>query len=179
MKRIAFFCIGAAILLMTGCGYTTRSMVSGKYRTIYITPFVSTIDITGQADTGTSYRVYRPGLESDMTRSLTNKFLLDGNIKPSSQESADLVFKGELIEFRRDALRYTNSDEVEEYRLNIVVNISLWERTENKMLWEEKGFVGDTTYFTQGPAVKSEAAAIADAISDLSLRIVARVVEEW
>jgi hypothetical protein len=47
------------------------------------------------------------------------------------------------------------------------------------MLWEEKGFTADSSYFTRGASAKSEDAAIRDAIADLGRRVVARVVEEW
>ena len=179
MKKYSLAALGSifcAVLLAAGCGYTTRSMISNKYHTIHVPPFTSTIDITRETDVGNKYQLYRPGLETEITKTLTNKFLFDGNVRPSDKNSSDLELKGELVEFRRDPLRYTSSDDVEEYRLNLVVNISLWDKKENKQLWEEKGFTGDTTYF---PASKSEDAAIKDAFDDLARRIVARVVEEW
>ena len=181
MRRLAFWrgvLIGAA-LLSAGCGYTTRSMIANSYRTIYIAPFASTIDITQESDVGNKYKVYRPGLETDVSKSIINKFLFDGNVKPVNMENADLELKGELIEFRRDPLRYTTSDEVEEYRLSIIVNISLWDRAKDKMLWEERGFTADSSYFTRGASAKTEEVAIKDAIADLGRRVVARVVEEW
>jgi hypothetical protein len=76
-------------------------------------------------------------------------------------------------------LRYTDSQDIEEYRLNLVVNIGLWDSQENKLLWEENGFTGDTTYFIIGPLAKSEDTAIKDAIADLSRRITERAVEQW
>ncbi len=164
-----------------GCGYTTRSMISDKFRTIYITPFLSKIDITQETAVGSKYKIYRPYLETDITKSVINKFLLDGNLKPMKQESADLTLKGELVEFRKDPLRYTDSDEVEEYRINLIVNISLWDNKENKLVWEEKNFTGDTTYFalTTNTQYKSESLAISSAITDLARRIVERAVEQW
>jgi hypothetical protein len=162
--------------LSAGCGYTTRSAISSKYHTVHVPPFYSSIDITQETDVGNKYRIYRPGLETDITKTLTNKFLFDGNMKPGGVDTSDLELKGELVEFRRDPLRYKDNDDVEEYRLNLVVNISLWDKKENKLLWEENGFTGDTTYF---PAQKSEDAAIKVALDDLARRIVARVVEEW
>lgn len=162
-----------------GCGYTTRSMISDKFRTIYITPFINKVDITQETDAASKYKIYKAGLETDITKLVINKFLFDGNVKPIKSESADLVLKAELIEFRRDPLRYTESDEVEEYRINLVVNIGLWDNKENKLIWEEKGFTGDTAYFTRGSAAKSEDTAVNDAISDLARRIVERVVEQW
>ncbi len=169
----AFLC---AVMLAAGCGYTTRSAISGKYRTIYIPPFASDIDITRETDVGNRYKLYRPGLETDITRSLTNKFLFDGNVRPGNMDTADLELRGKLVEFRRDPLRYRSNDDVDEYRLNLVVDISLWDKKEDKQLWEEKNFTGDTVYF---PAQKSEDAAIVSALDDLSRRVVARVVDEW
>ena len=83
------------------------------------------------------------------------------------------------MDFRKDPLRYDDSDNVKEYRINLVVNISLWDRRENKLLWQENDFTGDTTYFAAGPQTKSEDAAVVDALNDLSRRIVERTVEQW
>lgn len=163
----------------TGCGYTTRSMISSKFRTIYIVPFVNKVDITSDVYSSNKYRVYRPMLETEVTRAVNNKFLFDGNLKPAKQELADVVLKGELVEFRRDPLRYTENDEVSEYRINVVVNISLWDNRENKLIWEENGFTGDFSYFTTGSLARSEDSAVTDAINDLARRIVERAVEQW
>lgn len=180
IKRLIFaLCLVPPALCLSGCGYTTRSMISDKYKTIYVTPFVNKIDITQETDVASKYKIYRPMLETDITRSVINKFLMDGNLKPAKSEAADLVLKSELVEFRKDPLKYSDSDEVEEYRVSLVVNIGLWDNKENKLVWEEKNFTGDTAYFTTGTLAKSEAQAISDAITDLARRIVERAVEEW
>lgn len=166
-----------------GCGYTTRSMISNKFKTIYVVPFVNKIDITQESSVGTKYRLYKPMLETDVTRAVTNKFLFDRNLRPTREEFADLLLRGEVVEFRRDPLRYTDSDEVEEYRINIIVNISLWDKKENQLVWEEKNFTGDYTYFTSyapaGVVTKTDDAATTEAINDLAHRIVERTVEQW
>lgn len=175
-KKAAAIPLFLLALAVCGCGYTTRSNISQDFRTINITPFANKVDITSETNTGNKYRIYRPGLETDITKSVISRFLFDGNLRPVNKDTADLVLEGELAEFRRDPLRYTESDEVEEYRVNIVVNIRMRDKRNNKLLWEERGFTGDTTYF---PAKKSEASAINDAIADLSRRIVQRTVEQW
>lgn len=167
------------VFMAAGCGYTTRSLISTKYRSIYITPFVNKIDITRDTDAANKYKIYKPKLETDITKAVNNKFLFDGNLHPGQKDFADVTLKGELVELRRDALRYTDSDEVEEYRISLLVNISLFGTKEGNIIWEEKGFTGETTYFTQGAAVKSDETAINDAINDLARRIVERTVEEW
>ncbi len=173
------------VFMVGGCGYTTRSMVGSKYKTIYITQFANKIDITRESDAGNKYKLYKPMLETDITRSVINKFLLDGNLKPIKSENADLVLKGELVDFSRDPIKYSsdNTENVEEYRINIRVDISLWDKKTDTLIWEEKGFTGDTTYYTSfavGNVVKkSDDAATTDAVADLARRIVERAVEQW
>jgi hypothetical protein len=182
-RKIIFLLSTFYFLLSTlftgGCGYTTRSMISSQFHTIYVAPFENKIDITQEVYSANKYRVYRPLLETDITRTVVNKFLFDGNLKPAPEDSADLILKGELVEFRRDPLRYNDNDEVTEYRLNLVVNVSLLDRKESRLIWEEKGFTGNTTYFTTGQDAKTEDTAINDALDDLARRIVERTVEQW
>jgi hypothetical protein len=174
----------AGLLLISGCGYTTRSAICEHYRTVYVQPFVNKINITGEADAASKYKINKPMVETDVTRAVVSKFLLDGNLRPVKEGEADLILKGEVVEFRQDALRYTENDDVEEYRLNIIVNISMWNAKENRLLWEEKGFTGYDDYFTtyaSSSAVdkKTMYEATPGAIDDLARRIVERTVEEW
>jgi hypothetical protein len=164
-----------------GCGYTTRSsLISSKYRTICIAPFVNKIDITQEVDTGNKYKVNRPMVESEVTRMVINKYLFDGNLKPVSAENADLLLKGEVVEFRRDPLRYDENENAQEYRVSLRVNLKLVDRRDNDTaLWEENGFTGTADYFVSGAGAKSESAAVTESIQDLARRIVERTVEDW
>jgi outer membrane lipopolysaccharide assembly protein LptE/RlpB len=168
-----------ASAMLSGCGYATRSMISDKFQTIYITPFINKVDITNEADAANKYRIYRPMIETDITKTVNNRYLFDGNLKLVGKELADLILKGEVVEFRKEPLRYLDNDEVSEYRINLTVNISLWDAKEDKLLWQEKGFTGDTTFFVSGAQAKPESIAVNDALEDLARRIVERTVEEW
>ena len=162
---------------ISGCGYTTRSLITKDYQTIYVHPFVNKIDITSDTSVARRYKIYHPLLENDITRQVIDQFILDGNLRLAKEEDADLVLKGELIDYRKDALRYTGKDdkEVEEYRISLVVNLKLYGNPSKTLLWEIKNFVGDTTYFTQ----ESESSAISQAINDLARRVVDRTVDIW
>lgn len=164
---------------ISGCGYTSRSMISDKYKTIYVAPFANRIDITSSSDAASKYKLYRPALETEVTRAVTNKFLFDGNLKPGQKDKTDLTLSAELVEFRKDPLRYTEANEVEEYRISISINVRLRDNAADKSVWEENGFTGQSTFFTSGPTAKSEATAIDEALSDLARRIVERTVEQW
>jgi len=182
MRRVGFLLgltIGTLAVIAAGCGYTTRSLVSSQYATIRIPPFANKIDITLEGDTQSRYKVYRPMLETEVSRAVVNRFIYDGSLKVSADAAADLVLEADLVEFRRDPLRFTSNNDVEEYRLNIVVHLRLKDGKRNALLWEEKNFTGDATYFVSGPQAKSEDTAITDAIKDIARRIVERVVEQW
>ena len=68
--------------VLAGCGYTTRSMLAGKFSTIYITPFLNKVDVTQESYSENKYRIYRPMLETDITKKVINRYLFDGNLKP-------------------------------------------------------------------------------------------------
>lgn len=176
MKKIIMLCLVA--LSINGCGYTSRSIISDKYKTIRIEQFVNQVDITQSTDAANKYRIYQPTLETDVTMAISNRFLFDGSLKPIKTEDADLILKGELVEFQRDALRYDQNDEVEEYRINIVVNLTMWDNVDNKLLWQENKFTGSGTYFTSGPYMESESTAINKALDDLARRVLERTIDQ-
>jgi hypothetical protein len=177
LSATAVVCLSG--LLIAGCGYTTRSMISSQYRTIYIAAFTNQINIANEESIVDKYRVNRPYIETDVTKAVTNRYLFDGNIKPVKTQDADLTLKSDIVDFRRDPLRYTNNDDVEEYRINVVVNMTMTDNKAEKVLWAENGFTGTATYFTTGAMARSEVAAVNEAIEDLARRIVERTVEEW
>jgi len=165
--------------VVSGCGYTTRSLLPASFKAIYVDGFKNLIKISAEQTNMRMYRGYRPGMEIEITKKVIDRFLFDGNLKVSQESGADLILKGELTDFRRDALRYGVNDDVEEYRITLVVNMELTEVKTGKTVWKENGFAGETTYRTGGALVKSESAAVTDAIQDLAIRIVDRTIEAW
>ena len=167
------------VVLLTGCGYTTRPGLASHLRTVYVKPFVNKTDITKIQSTDGRFPLYRHKMEVDITEAVINRYQFTGLLRPSGPERADCRLEGELVSFRRDALRYNASQQVEEWRLNVVVNLRFFDQTTKTLLWDEPSFTGDTTYFTLGANVESEPAALDRAIKDLAKRIVERTVEDW
>jgi len=148
-------------------------------RTVYIRPFVNKIDITQLGANTQEFPIYRHGMEVDLTNAVINRYQFTGLLRPDSAGRADTRLEGELVEFRKDPLRYNTSQQVEEWRLNVVVNLRFYNRGETEPLWEESHFTGDTTYFALGAKAEGETAALSRAIEDLAKRIVERTVENW
>ncbi len=162
-----------AALAISSCGYSTRSSLPAHIKTISVLPFVNKIDFqSGKPN------VYVPLLEVKAHDALVNQFLFDGNLRIAEEKDADLVLKGELISYERGALRYTDNNDVQEYRISVTVHLTMVDRL-GQVLWEEPSFTGEASYFLTGPKVTSEAGAVEDAIADLAKRIVERTVEDW
>ena len=85
----------------------------------------------------------------------------------------------EATDFRKEALRYDANNNIEEYRIALVVNLELTDQKSEKAVWTEGGFSGEAVYRTSGSLAKSETTAIRDAAKDLARRIVERTVEGW
>ena len=166
-------------LLAGGCGYTTRPGLASHLKTVYVKPFTNAIDVTTLSTGDQRFPLYRHRMEVDITNAVISRYQFTGLLRPASAQHADCRLEGELIEFRRDALRYNASQQVEEWRLNIVVNLRFVDQTTQTLMWEEPRFTGDATYFALGTHAESEAAALDRAITDLARRIVERTIENW
>ncbi len=168
----------ACCLLLTvfaGCGYTTGSLLPSNFRTIYIEPFQNKVGFVNE----NVRALYVPLLESKVRQSVVDRFVFDGHLRVKDGDKSDLVLKGNLIGFQRDELRLTDNQEVEEYRLRIIISMTLTDTSNGTVVWTEPSFAGEATYFTSGPQAKSESAAMSDALLDLSRRVVERTLENW
>jgi len=166
-------------ILVAGCGYTTRSLLPPNFKAIYIDNFTNSIKISAEQTDQRMYRGYRPGMETELTTAIKNKFLWDGNLKLATQSSADLVLTGSLIDYRQEPLRYDDNMNVQQYRVILVINMKLEDVKAGKIVWEEKGFAGETDYNIGGQFALDQNSSVSKAIVDLSRRIVERTVEAW
>lgn len=163
------------LFFFSSCGYSTRSTLPSSIRTIHVEPFKNSIDFT----TGLQRDVYLPLLEIKARNAVIDRFLFDGSLKIAEAPVADLILKGELVNYQRSALRYTDNDDVQEYRVQIAVSFELVNAETGEIAWTEPGFAGEADYFVSGPLASSEDSAVDKAILDLARRIVERTVEDW
>ncbi len=168
------------LIFVSGCGYTTHAYLQQTgYRTIYVKPFINKVDTTSEFSEGRRFQTYFPLLENTITNAVVDRYITDGNLKTAKEEDADLVLKGELVNYRRESVRDTSNDTPAEFRITLFVNIVLLDNKKGKVIWEKNGFAGDSSYFTTGQFTKTESQALQDATKDLARRIVETTVEAW
>ncbi len=179
--RRSWLTVSCLILLVScvffsSCGYTTKSTLPSNIKTIRVEPFKNSIDFT----TGSGRNIYLPMLEVNTRNAVIDRYILDGNLKIAELDMADLILKGELKGYERSGLRYTDDDDVQEYRVHITVAFELWNaQNDEEPSWTEPSFVGEATFFVTGPSATTEESAVSAATKDLARRIVERTVEDW
>ena len=164
------------MLLVSGCGYTTGSLLPSNYRVVFVAPIENAIDYLNQDQR----KLYIPGLETRVRSVLIDRFLFDGHLRVGEKDDADLVMEAKLLSFECEDVRLTTAEDVKEYRLRVTVSLKLIDTADNNaIVWEEPSFAGEATYYTTGPLARSESAAIDDALKDLARRVIARTIEAW
>ena len=173
------FCFLLSVICLAGCGYTNKALIAPGANSIFVETFKNGIDITKEPSSRQKYNVYKPFLETKVTNAVIDRFLYDGNLKITDKDAADLLLQGEVVNYLRQPLRYSDSKEIQEYRINIMVNFTLRDLKTDKVLLEEKDLTADTSYFVTGKSAKTEDSAIDVLVEDLARRLVNRIVHRW
>jgi hypothetical protein len=100
-----------------------------------------------------------------------------------SLEAADVVMRGRVARFDLTPLSYTVDSYVQQYMVNISVNVSIEEAKSQKILWQEKGL---STVFVSSYPVSigditatniAKDGAIKNASKDIASTLRSRVLE--
>ncbi len=158
---VVFLCLCGVIF--SSCGYTTKEVLPSNIGSIAVQPFEN--------------HTFEPGLEINLNQKLTERILFEGVARLESPSSAEAILRGVLLEYRRDPLRYSDTEEVEEYRLKLIVDVVLESSPTHEILWRESSFTGESTFFTAGSLAKSETDAREELLEDLARRLVGRLAE--
>ncbi len=186
-RAVLLGCAAAlALLALDGCGYTTRSSLDPKYRTIAVSPFY---DKTREYD-----------LQAPLTDGVVRKFITDSRLQVVKADDADLLLEGMITGLSRRGLLTDRNDEVTQSLITVTAGARLTDRATGQVLWEDPAMTGETTFYTRAaglssdrlrgnaevymPAVRSfptdeENRAVSEALEQLATVIFHRVVEPW
>ncbi|MFH2137042.1 MAG: LptE family protein [Candidatus Omnitrophota bacterium] len=153
-------------IFIQGCGYTTKAnFLPTHIKSVYIETFKNNTD--------------QPNLENEFRTKMIATVQDDGNLIIVSADEADTVLKGQIINYYRQGLRYSNDDAIREYRLGIVTSFEFIDNSTDKAIVKDPSFAGDTTFYVTGTLLTSEDNARKDALNDLATRMLNKILTLW
>jgi hypothetical protein len=154
---------------VAGCAYGfSSSLLPGHIKTIAI-PLLE-----NQTDRG--------DLSSALADSLVEAFIDNHTLRVVGEKEADSVLEGVIREYRREPYTVDENETVQEYRVEIVVEVSFVDVRKNKVIWEEPRLSQWDTYnfvAVGGQPAESEEIGIGRVLAKLTNDIVNRTVEGW
>jgi len=162
----------AVLVGLSGCGYTRKTVLPRNIKTIYVETVKNKLDVE-------RIYAYQPGLEMDITNAVIRRLQQDGTVKVVTQDKADAILKTDLLAFEQEGLRFTNLEEVSEYRLFVEVSLKLIDRKTGDIIWEEPHFTGDNEYYVSDVTSIGEQKAAVDVVNKLAFNIADRIVQDW
>ena len=172
VSRVLWISALLSLSFLSGCGYTQEARLPSGIKTIAVPTFKNEIPPKEQF-------AYRQGLEIELTNAIVDRFIFDGNLKVVDESKADAVLEGAIISYEQEGLRFDRLENVEEYRLFLVVRFKLIDRRTNKVIFEDPNFSGRTEFFVSRSPTNVRRSAANSATFDLATSIVNRIVEEW
>lgn len=176
MKAYAAWAAAAVgLMCLSGCGYTTHASLPSRYQTIYVAPVQNKIDFASLRQRN----IYLPLLEVEAHTTIVDQFQRDGRLRIGEPTTADLIATTDLIGYTRTPLRFTDNEDVEEYRVELIAAVTVKDAQTGEVLWQEASLAGRGEYFLTNGPITSEEAAVREAVRDLARRIVERTIEYW
>lgn len=171
MKKVYLF----IICVLWGCGYTTRVFVGNE--NIYVKPVVNEIGITSEERAYSGYVSFPLLIEKKLTSALVRTFNVRGAYKVTADAADVFTLESRIYDYKKETLRYSDSDEVTEQKLRLYLHLSLYDQEDNVI--KTADIAGETTYFLSGPYAVSESKAIEELIDDTARRAVDAVSQDW
>lgn len=115
------------------------------------------------------------GIAEDLTTGVIDKFVSDNTLKVIPKSNADAVLSGTITKYDRVAYTYDENDQVQEYRVDITVNVNLT-KSDGTVIWEEPSL---SAYGIYNAADETEEDGKSRAIAKVAEDIVNRTIRDW
>jgi len=150
------------ISFLASCGpYSFSGATTGGIETVYIPVFENeTIEY---------------GLGEELTTKITSAIVADNTLKVVDQNDADAFISGKVISYKKSSETYNIQDQVQEYRVDVAVNVS-FVKPNGDVIWEEPRISSFGVYEAE---TETEDEGKTEALEKLAEIIVNRTVRNW
>lgn len=153
-------CVAFVFVLVSGCGYSQKSLIDRKINTIYISIFEN--------------NTFVRGIEFDIAKAVKDEIMSRTSLRIVQKDSADVIMTGKIGGSAQAALSQSR-DNIVESSVSISAGVTLLDtRTGRNM----SGGAGGSASFIvdRGENVQS---ATEEAIASLARRLVDNLEEKW
>ena len=158
-----FTCVLVLLALITGCGYTTKSLISRNINSIFIPIFGN--------------YTFRSGLEFDLTTALKDEIMSKTKLRIVRKDNADTILTGKIVTVTEGVITSNARDNIIENQVTISVNIALMDRRTGRELISMDGLSNKAEYIvTRGENINT---ATQECLAGLAEKIVYQLEEKW
>ncbi len=155
-----------AAALCVACGYSTTSRTAKDIKSIHV-PFFEN-------------ETAEPNLEISVTERVIDNLVADNTLKVVSEDAADAVLDGRIVEFKNQPFSFNQDLNAEEYIVVIKVVATLFNRRTNEPIWRDRAFQGDGSYFIESVGEgRTFNDAVAESLREITERILNLTVQDW
>lgn len=158
-----FICLLVLFVLISGCGYTSRSLISRNINSVFIPIFGN--------DT------FRSGLEFDLTTALKDEIMSKTKLRIARKDDADTVLTGKIVKITEGVITSNARDNIIENQVIISVNIALADRRTGRALMSMSELTNRAEYIvTRGENINT---ATQECLAGLAEKIIYQLEEKW
>jgi hypothetical protein len=124
----------------------------------------------------------RGELGTALADSLTQAFLRDQTLKVVAEKDADSVVEAQILEYHREPFTFDAQENVQTYRVEIVLEARYVDVHKNHVIWEEKHLAQWDTYNfapVGGRPAETEDVGIGRVLAKLKDDIINRTLQAW
>jgi len=103
----------------------------------------------------------------------------DNTLKVVSLDAANSVIDGAVTGYRLRRMAVSPELQVEEYQVQMVVELTLRVKVTGEAIFEKRRFTGTGNYYLDDPNGSTEESARDDAVAEIVRDVLAQVVEDW
>ena len=132
-------------MVVSGCGYSyANSRLSNDYGSVAVPAFKN--------------ESFEPDIQIRVTNLLIRELQADGRFRVvDDPASADLVLRGAITGFEAQAISFSTSDNIGQFRITLLASATLEDTRSGRVIWQKDGLRGSDFYNTLGGRTREEA----------------------
>jgi hypothetical protein len=160
--------VGFVCFFLFGCaGYHVGPVSKRNFKSIAVPMFRNT--------------TLRPQLEAQISNAIIQRLQQDGSLRIENEPRADVVLKGTIIKYFREALRSLRTDTgvPREYEISITVRVEATDRRTGETVLKPTEVIGKSDVFIGENQASAEEQVLPLIADDIAKRVTGLLVENW